>query len=309
MVDPQPSRVAQLGANGLDERPISDLAQPMRDERRQRPVLAGRVEPIRRRADRRAEGELLLPVPRVEAAGIDADGHVGDAPQVGRGRRELEVEAPLHPGVEGDAVRRLGRHLLRRRSIGLVEHRRPRLPARPMTLGEHAEEGPSLQGRDPRAARQASNAARSNAPCAHVRSSARIFMAIARRRSTRRPPLRARPASASSSSSVAPGISSARSASGLPKRLVLVKYGLGSGSAVGFGAPSGLTVTKPAPTRRDHPASSRRSPRSPMPHDRRDRVVGSWTAQPHSRSRGGRWQCPGPAIRSESPPSSRVRRW
>ena len=31
-----------------------------------------------------------------------------------------------------------------------------------------------------------------------------------------------------------------------------------------------------------------------MPHDRRERVVGSWTAQPHSRRPVGSWQRPGP---------------
>jgi hypothetical protein len=103
VIHPQAAGVAQLGTHGLGERPIACLPEPMRHERREAPVLAGGVESVGRNPERRAAGQLLLPVPCIEAGRVDADWHVGDAAKVARGIGKLEVEAPLHPGVEGHA--------------------------------------------------------------------------------------------------------------------------------------------------------------------------------------------------------------
>ena len=145
VVDPQPSGMPQLRPDGIDERPVAGLPEPMRDEGREPPLLACGGEAVGRRADRRAERERRLPVPRVEAAGIDADRHVGDAGHGRRGRRELPIEAPLDPGVECDAIGRLSRDPRRPRPVGVPQVGRPRLPAGSMTLGQDTESAPALE--------------------------------------------------------------------------------------------------------------------------------------------------------------------
>ncbi len=86
-------------------------AQPGGRERGQAPALALGAEQVRRRADGEAEQDLVLPRPAMAAAGIGADGEVGDQADrhAGRARRglrrgEAAVGAPLHVGVERDLV-------------------------------------------------------------------------------------------------------------------------------------------------------------------------------------------------------------
>src|SRR5688500_1002375 len=67
MVDPQAAGMSQLRVDRLDERSIRRRPQPGRNEWRQPPILARRVETIRWRADAGAHGELTLPIPGIEA--------------------------------------------------------------------------------------------------------------------------------------------------------------------------------------------------------------------------------------------------
>ena len=95
----------ESGSERFDVRLESPPAQALRDERRQAPVLAPEVEGIGWRSDRHAVREHLLPVPRVEAAGVEADRKIGDDPRTGgRGGPQLFVGEPLHPAVEVDPL-------------------------------------------------------------------------------------------------------------------------------------------------------------------------------------------------------------
>src|SRR5262249_47656412 len=104
VVDAEAASVAKRGPDRLDEGPVAGGAQAMRDEWWQKPVLPCSHVAIRRRANRRAQRERVLPGPGVRAFGIDADRQVlhqgarrGDA-------GELSVELPLEPRVKVHAL-------------------------------------------------------------------------------------------------------------------------------------------------------------------------------------------------------------
>ena len=103
----RPPDVAEHRADRLDERLVAGGAQPVRDERRQAPVLAGGVELVGRRADRDVARQQVLPAPGVGARDVEADRQVVDDGDLLGGARELGVEQPLQPGVEARRARAL----------------------------------------------------------------------------------------------------------------------------------------------------------------------------------------------------------
>ena len=113
---------------------------------------------------------------------------------------QLSIEAPLDPGMEGDAI-----GVLVARRAPLPDRRdrgTPRASAASRPRGARSGRTKTAQRSSaaPRSARQASNVARS-APAVQMRSSALILSAATRDRSIRRSAFRARPAAASSASS------------------------------------------------------------------------------------------------------------
>ena len=83
------------------------------------------------------------------------------------------------------------------------------------------------------------------------------------------------------------GMSSIRRYSGLVKRRLIGRYGDWLSGGSGSPACSGLIRMNPAPRSLAlHAARSARSPRSPCPHDWRERSEYSWTAKPQDRSSG-----------------------
>ena len=104
VVDAQPTRVAEPGADGLDERLVAGGAQSPRVEREQSPVLAAGVELVGRGPDRDAVGVGTAVDPSVGSVGVDADGEVVHEAELARRELELAVERPLHPHVEAHAI-------------------------------------------------------------------------------------------------------------------------------------------------------------------------------------------------------------
>ena len=92
------------GADGLDERSVTHLAQPPWVEGRQPPVLPGGVELVGWRAHPHPLRHHVLPHPGVGAGRVEAHGEVVDQRRSLRRRRQLLVEQPLEPRVEADAV-------------------------------------------------------------------------------------------------------------------------------------------------------------------------------------------------------------
>ena len=83
------------------------------------------------------------------------------------------------------------------------------------------------------------------------------------------------------------GMSSIRRYSGLVKRRLIGRYGDWLSGGSGSPACSGLIRMNPAPRSLAlQAARSARSPRSPCPHDWRERSEYSWTAKPQDRSSG-----------------------
>jgi hypothetical protein len=73
-------------------------------EGRQPPILAVRVELVRGGADSHVAREHVLPEPGVGAVRIDPDGEVVDERYLAVRRLELDVEEPLHPLMEANAI-------------------------------------------------------------------------------------------------------------------------------------------------------------------------------------------------------------
>ena len=146
MVDAQPPRMAEGGADGLAKRLVRGRTELMRDEGRQSPVLPQGVVLVRRCAHRHVGGEHVLPGPGIGAVRIDADGEVLHHRQLGGCPCQLRVEEPLQPLMEADAVGTFGREPRHRRSIGTAILGGPRLPSPAVVLGQCAEDRELLQG-------------------------------------------------------------------------------------------------------------------------------------------------------------------
>ena len=136
VVDAQRAAVAHGGAQGLDERRVGQFAQLARHERRQAPVLAVRVEVVRRRAGVCAGRVHVTPSPGVGAARTHADGQVlvqADAetalPGFGPRGGQLLVSQPLQVGMERHRVGVFAGETARRLPAGVVVFRRPGRPA------------------------------------------------------------------------------------------------------------------------------------------------------------------------------------
>jgi hypothetical protein len=142
VVDPKAAAMRHGRPDRVDERPVAGQPQPGGHERRQSPVLAGRIEDVRRCAEAR-RSEHRLPHPRVEAAGVEADGQVVDEPQLATGRRHLTVEQPLHPGMKGDPLRQAASLAPHPDALRIAQLVRPRAPARPMLLAQRGIQAPS----------------------------------------------------------------------------------------------------------------------------------------------------------------------
>ncbi len=111
VIDAQPTGMAQLGAQQLNERGVGTIDQGPRRVRGQAPALAERVQRVRRRADRQALQEVLWPAPAVAAAAIGADREIADQADrhaAGFRRRlralQAQIGQPLQPQMEGDFV-------------------------------------------------------------------------------------------------------------------------------------------------------------------------------------------------------------
>ncbi len=91
MIDAQRAGVAHVGAQRGDERRVSGFAEPIRNQRRQTPVLAAHVEVVGRRADARAHRIRVLVRPRLGAGAIDR-------------YREIDVQPDAHGGRRGFAA-------------------------------------------------------------------------------------------------------------------------------------------------------------------------------------------------------------
>ena len=76
MVDPQAAGMAHVGADEIDEAGIGVLAQRMGIEGGQTPVLAGRVEDVRRRPDMHARHNDVRARPSLCAGAVCADGEI-----------------------------------------------------------------------------------------------------------------------------------------------------------------------------------------------------------------------------------------
>jgi hypothetical protein len=104
VVDAKAASVAERGPDRFDEGPVAGAAQAMRDEWWQEPVLSCSHVAIRRRANRRAQRERVLPGPGVRAFAIDADRQVLHQRARRGGAGELSVELPLEPHVKVHAL-------------------------------------------------------------------------------------------------------------------------------------------------------------------------------------------------------------
>ena len=147
MVDPQAARVAQVRTDHVDERPVAALAQQVRDERRQAPVLALRPERVGRRAGRRGVGVEVLPEPDVEALGGHADGQVVDHPDLAAvvQRLELLVDQQLDVGLALDGVGVPRGERGHRRAVRVAQLLGPLLPAGALLLPDRAERRERVQ--------------------------------------------------------------------------------------------------------------------------------------------------------------------
>jgi hypothetical protein len=89
-------------------------------------------------------GAPRLAVPS-EAARIEADRQVADQAQLVTRRRQLAVEQPLQPGMEGDAVSQPSPLPAHGMALRVAQLLRPRPPAGPVQLAQGGEEGPAPQ--------------------------------------------------------------------------------------------------------------------------------------------------------------------
>ena len=101
----------------------------------------GGVELVGRRADRDVARQQILPAPGVGAGDVEADRQVVDDGDRLRGARQLGVELPLQPAVEGDArdvrLAKDGDAV----TVGALQRRRPVAPVLAVQLGERAVGG------------------------------------------------------------------------------------------------------------------------------------------------------------------------
>ena len=136
VVDAQPAVGGHRGADRLDERLVAGGAELPGDEGRQPPVLTGGVELVRRRADRDAVGEQVLPLPRVEPVGVDTDRQVLDEREAPGRLDELLLQEPLEPDVEPPPVLELGRRGAHRRGARVAQVLGPVAPAAAVLLDQ-----------------------------------------------------------------------------------------------------------------------------------------------------------------------------
>ena len=142
VVDADAAGVAHGGAQHFEEGGESVAAQAARREGGEAPALAFRGQQVGGRADGEADECFLLARPAMAAAGIRADGEVGDdadghAGLLGGalGFAKALVGAPLGVGVEGDLVRVLAGEVGDGRAARIAKFGRPVAPV-PMAFGE-----------------------------------------------------------------------------------------------------------------------------------------------------------------------------
>ena len=255
------------------------------------------------------ERQVLLPVPRVEAAGVDADGHVGDAPRPAPRRARAAGRGTTAPR-RGRRARGGSPRVNRRSAVPRGERigSGQRTPARAVAARREDRRPPSAPRGSPWAARHASNAAAVEGATAPRRAPApRIF----RRQHPTAVDDRVRiegqpPRELAGSDGSAPGTSAMHRCERVrTSGACSGSTGSAPGPAVGLSARrAGWWPRTPRRPTLPTPRARRRSRRSPIPHDVRERVVGSWTAQPQARRSAGRWQAPGPLSRASLTPSS-----
>ena len=135
MVDPQPARMAHVGADEVYEWRIGVAAQCFGIEGRKPPVLPGGIVQVGRRADMGRGDHDLRACPAFRSRHIGADGKVAVKPdghalrrsRVGGGRK-LFVGNPLGPGKKVDTAAVLFGEPCHRRCIGPPIVRRPAPP-------------------------------------------------------------------------------------------------------------------------------------------------------------------------------------
>src|SRR5207244_10633093 len=120
----------------------------------QSPVLAGRIEYIRRRADREPVQNDVLLHPGVGTGGIDADGDVDIEPDRQPAttrdllaRAQLAVGDPLQIGMKAELLRLILAQGLQRLLAGSSPRGRPIVPRRIKPPTQRLERGEALEGR------------------------------------------------------------------------------------------------------------------------------------------------------------------
>ncbi len=154
VVDAQGARVPQHAAQQTAVRGVALGGQRVRPPGRQAPVLAARVEGVRRRAHGHAGREGVLLGPGVGPGGVDADGQVVHQPDAhpgllggALGGGELLVGEPREAAVEVDAVQQAAPHPCGPGRARVVQAGGPGAPVGPVQLGQRAPGGVVLQAR------------------------------------------------------------------------------------------------------------------------------------------------------------------
>ena len=136
MINAQNAIDAHIGAQHLDKHTITAALQPLRMQRRQIPVLPGRAQLVRRRANRHLQTVHLAVNPCIRAAARHADRQITIQPQrhsrlmTGHTHQiQLLRHHPLQPHIKTDI--RLVRHRkrLHRRTVRVAVRLRPAKPA------------------------------------------------------------------------------------------------------------------------------------------------------------------------------------
>jgi len=141
VIDAQPAGMPQRRANRLDQRRIAGGPQPVRNERGQRPVLAVHVELVRRRSDRGALRQHVLPLPRIGSARGNANRQIGHQGQFSSRPGQLDIQLPLEPHVEPQAIGPVLNVPLHGKRIRTLIFARPLMPITAISLGQGAEAG------------------------------------------------------------------------------------------------------------------------------------------------------------------------
>jgi hypothetical protein len=145
MVDAQARAGSKSGAERRPEGLVVVRAQPPGIEGRQAPVLALGVEVVGRGSNGDAGRQQVLPEPGVGAGRVGADGEIGDERDLGRRGLELDLEQPLEPLMETNAVRGGSAELCDLWRVRMPEAFGPGRPRAAAPLGEHAEGGEGLE--------------------------------------------------------------------------------------------------------------------------------------------------------------------